>query len=537
MTPTSLAFFTVDRGAASTAAALIAPVDGRYRLLAAGSVPHDADPEALLADLVARVVAVDPELLGDADGWAGWLRLACATAAAPRVVCAGTSDRSLAGVRGAFAAAGWEVAGAVLPGDAEVLTATELLLDAAIPAVAIATGDLSDAEERAALPRLASLIGAIAARRPELRVLACGVPTEVVASVPPERVLHLPPPGDLPPARDPGLRAVLLELAGRGAVPGSAIPDGRAAWAAGVASLADLLGCSLDAIDIGHAAGARVQAEPDGSLVHLVTTRGALVPAESVGDEAALDAIVRWTSIRADPFTLHDRLRNLALLPWRDTTGDGPRLRLAALRGALERIDAAWQVAAAPDPEAAPAPVLLLSGGVLGAVPPAATLLAVADTLRRPGARVVLADHARILGPVGTLPAAADRRRIMGDLLDDLLLPLGTTLGLPDLPEGGRSGSVLALATPFGTREVPLAADELRVVDLPPGVTGRADVTIRSAGVRAAREEVRTWEVNGGLGGLLVDGRPIQLLLPDRAERRRAVLEAWEQPAWEPLEG
>ena len=32
MTATSLAFFTVDRGAASTAAALIAPVDGRYRL-------------------------------------------------------------------------------------------------------------------------------------------------------------------------------------------------------------------------------------------------------------------------------------------------------------------------------------------------------------------------------------------------------------------------------------------------------------------------------------------------------------------------
>ncbi|MFO1540991.1 MAG: hypothetical protein ACKOTZ_11215 [Chloroflexota bacterium] len=536
MTSSSLAFFTVDRGAATTAAALIAPVDGRYRLLAAGAVPHDADPDALLADLVARVVAVDPGLLGEPEAWAGWLRLACATAAAPRVVCAGTSDRSLAGVRGAFAAAGWEVAGAVLPGDAEVLAATELLLDAAIPAVAVATGDLAEADERAALPRLAALIGAIAARRPELRVLACGVPTEIVESVSADRVLHLPPPGDLPPARDPGLRAVLLELAGRGAGPAGAIPDGRAAWAAGVASLADLLGCDLDAIDIGHAAGARVHVQPDGALVHLVTTRGALVPAESIADEAALDAIVRWSSLRSDPFTLHDRLRNLALQPWRDTTGDGPRLRLAALRGALERIDAAWQVAAAPDPEAPPAPVLLLSGGVLGAVPPPATLLAVADTLRRPGARVVLADHARILAPIGTLPSAADRRRSLGDLLDDLLLPVGTTLGIPDLPEGERSGGLLSLATPFGAREVPLAAEELRVVDLPPGVTGRADVAIRSAGMRAAREEVRTWEVNGGLGGLLVDGRPIPLLLPDRAERRRALLEAWEQPAWGPLE-
>jgi hypothetical protein len=39
--------------------------------------------------------------------------------------------------------------------------------------------------------------------------------------------------------------------------------------------------------------------------------------------------------------------------------------------------------------------------------------------------------------------------------------------------------------------------------------------------------------VTGGLGGLLVDTRDVPLRLPDRVERRRAQLEAWEQAVWE----
>ena len=41
-----------------------------------------------------------------------------------------------------------------------------------------------------------------------------------------------------------------------------------------------------------------------------------------------------------------------------------------------------------------------------------------------------------------------------------------------------------------------------------------------------------TFEVGGGLGGLLVDLRDIPLRLPDRAERRRAMLEAWQAAFW-----
>jgi hypothetical protein len=39
-------------------------------------------------------------------------------------------------------------------------------------------------------------------------------------------------------------------------------------------------------------------------------------------------------------------------------------------------------------------------------------------------------------------------------------------------------------------------------------------------------------ELNGGLGGLFVDTRPIPLDLPASGEARRSAIEAWEAPAW-----
>ena len=60
MSAQSLSFFTIDRGTASTAVALIAPLGGRFRLLAAGVAPRGVEIEALLEDLVARVEATEP---------------------------------------------------------------------------------------------------------------------------------------------------------------------------------------------------------------------------------------------------------------------------------------------------------------------------------------------------------------------------------------------------------------------------------------------------------------------------------------------
>jgi hypothetical protein len=39
--------------------------------------------------------------------------------------------------------------------------------------------------------------------------------------------------------------------------------------------------------------------------------------------------------------------------------------------------------------------------------------------------------------------------------------------------------------------------------------------------------------VAGGLGGLLVDLRDVPLRLPDRADRRRDLLAAWQAALWQ----
>jgi hypothetical protein len=39
-------------------------------------------------------------------------------------------------------------------------------------------------------------------------------------------------------------------------------------------------------------------------------------------------------------------------------------------------------------------------------------------------------------------------------------------------------------------------------------------------------------DVSGGLGGLLVDLRDVPLRLPDRLDRRRELLDAWQESLW-----
>ena len=66
MTQDTPAFFTLDRGTVGMSAALIAPVDGRYRLLGSAAAPAGLDPDSLLEDLAWRVARTDASVAGSA---------------------------------------------------------------------------------------------------------------------------------------------------------------------------------------------------------------------------------------------------------------------------------------------------------------------------------------------------------------------------------------------------------------------------------------------------------------------------------------
>ena len=535
MTAEPLSFFTVDRGTASTAVSLIAPLDGRFRLLASATAPSGIEMEALLEDLVARVVATDPGCLPGAEGWPDWARLESATRPPIAVVCAAATERRLVDVEGAVAGSGAEIRGRFVAARGDLITLAELCLDPDVSAVVLGSGEPSEPDERQGMAILAALVGAMAARRDDLWVLLAGGAAEWAEGFPSARRLITPAPARVASAGDSPLRAGALDLAAHIAEPAGApsIPEGRAALRTSVETLARLLDRRVEAVDVGMGAGSRTLAHPTGVVGHMVSAEAALVPASVMRDDREAEAILRWSALRADPFTLTDRIRNLRLSPWRDAAGEGARLRFTVLRAALARLEAGWRLPTGDDGRVvSPAADLLIAcGGAFAALPPPAAALAIVDTLRRPGALAIFHDHARVLGPVGTLVDESDRRRLLADLLDDVLLPLGSAIVAGDVRDARHPGR-LRVTSALRRSEVELAPGGLRLLDLPPGVPARVEMDTREGTLLGTRSRHLAVDVMGGLGGLLVDTREVPLRLPDRAERRRALFEAWERPVW-----
>jgi hypothetical protein len=79
---------------------------------------------------------------------------------------------------------------------------------------------------------------------------------------------------------------------------------------------------------------------------------------------------------------------------------------------------------------------------------------------------------------------------------------------------------------------VPVVPGDIEIVDLPPGLTATAELDLRDGAWLGMRARKVSIEVGGGLGGLLIDTRDIPLRLPERSERRRELLDAWQGPLW-----
>lgn len=525
MTTEPRAFATVDLGAATVSVALIGKLGRTWRLIGSSGLPSAAGPDAAIESLLARIRRADPtilERLGVDDPDAGDLvRLEVRSQPARTLAVVAATERALAPLVAAAARSGWRTVSASAQ-TTDPLTMTRLLLDGATDAVLAGATDPPAADERSALGELAALVAAVTVRRPDrLIVLAGGMAERLVDFGDPERrsgETVLAPAAATGPAGGP-LRGLLLELSG-------SLDDARRAIGTATQTLADIVDRRVDLLEIGYDGATRAVARPEsgsepGALDLAVVPSAGLAPPDP--DDDVVDRVLAWTTIASDRHRVRDRMRELRIAPWADAAGEGLDLRVAAAHAALTRL-----LIATGDTVPAEAPDLIVAaGGVWRSMPPALVALTLADVVRRPGASQLAVDHAGLLGPLGAIPDAIERRAVLSDLADDLLTPLGTLV----MPSGLRTGRAAGHVTVHGTgaeRTRDLAVGELALMELEPGEGGVADFRFRDTVRLGGRGRGFAIEVAGGLSGLLVDLRDVPLRLPDRADGRREQIRAWQ---------
>lgn len=548
MTSEPRAFLAIDHGAATLSVALIGRVAGAWRLVGTFASPAGAAVESAVDLLVERTIAADPEIAGlmgivgaDRDTIP---RFEVRSRRPRHLALVTASGRTLVAVTDTASRSGWRVTAASTD-STDPLAMTRLLLDRTVDAILVGAGDPPRSDERGAIQELATLVAAVAVRRPDLPIVLSGAMSEALGVFGdvrdrPGEVLLAPAAhsqvsgtgrtrgdggsGNRGDAAGDPLGDLLLELA-------LAPDDPRRAIGPATQALADVLDRRVETIVLGHDASVRAAAEPSAGGGQ-GAARLAVVPAAAVApddpDDAIVDGVLVWSTLPSDRHRLRDRLRELRIAPWADAAGDGAALRMAAARAALVRL-----AAATPAFDHGPAPDLVVAGGgVWSSVPAPVVALAVVDVIRRPGASQYALDHARLLGALGAIPDPRERLAVMTDLADDLLAPLGTIV-TPSGLRSGRSAGTVVVHADGGASEMDLVPGGLELVDLPPGQTAVAEFRFRDRVTLGARGRHFAIDVAGGLGGLLVDLRDVPLRLPERADRRRDLLTAWQAALWQ----
>lgn len=537
MTTVPRALLAIDAGSATTSVALLGKPGSTWRLLGAMSAPAGTPVDVLAEILATRLVGADlalAERVGvSAAAVTDLPRLESISKPLQTLAVLGASRRAVGLLEAVAARTPWRVR-AASPESHDPREMTQLVLRPDVAAVLVGAGDPPGPDERGWLDDLAGLVGAVARRRPELQVVLAGPVSardgwsegfggsiEAAGA----RVSLAPALGARSGPDEP-LREILERL-----LPDSA--DSRHLAVRTVLSLADALDRRLELLDIGFDGGLRAMASPGvadqgPAAVAVRTAQAALVPTDI--DDAIVDSVLAWTTGSLDRHRMGDRLLDLRAQPWADASGEGARLRLAAARAALRRLAASSQdIGAMASPD-----LTIIAGGAFAVAPARAVALAIADTIRRPGATQLAIDHARLLGPIGSIDDPDERRDLVADLADDLLVPIGSLLVVGSVPTPRRSAGRTGRLTLDGDRHGrhDLVGGEVSFIELAPGDTALATLEFRDAvriGHRARRVAV---PVSGGVAGLAVDLRDVPLRLPERRDRRRAALAAWGELAW-----
>lgn len=307
--------------------------------------------------------------------------------------------------------------------------------------------------------------------------------------------------------------------------------DSRLGIARSIASLAYVLDRSIEVFEVGLQGGLRARSEPvgEGHLAvvssHCCLADASFAPSDP--SEEVVDGVMAWSTNTQDRHRLMDGLNDLRLIPWGAAEGDGAVFRLAAAKAAVVRLlEATHEITAHPMPA-----LLVAAGGIFSSLPPSVVALALADLVRRPGVSNLACDQARLLGPLGVIEDEAERRRLLANLADDILVPLGSLI-LPVGVKNGRSAGHLRLKDLTSISEIELHPGAVQVVDLPPGRAAQVDLDFRDAVRLSDRGHHFSVDVAGGMAGLLIDMRDIPLRISDRPESRRAALQTWQRGMW-----
>ncbi len=555
------AFFALDFGSATTSAAFVGHAGGRWRLLAHAAAPATTKLDALLLGILDRVQQADPELLEDVSAQqrpkpaalvVDLTRLEAHSTPPRRLAVLAGSRRQRRRLEEVATRAGWLVVGASADAD-DPVAMSRLVLSAATHAVLLGADSRPAGDERRHLPMLGALVAAAARSRPELAVvLAGGAAVRESDFLEAGEHDRIPDPAQAAaairaaPPRPAGRGVLLAPDAESGLPAGAALQqvleglraradESRLGVARSVGSLAFVLDRCIEALEVGIDGGLRCRSEPigpgDRTIVssHVALAAGSFAPLDP--SDEIVDAVLSWSTVAFDRYRLSDRLRDLRISPWGEADGEGALLRLAAAKAAAERL-----VAATPEISAREMPdILIAAGGVWASTPPSVVALAMADLVRRPGIGRLACDQARLLGPLGTIGDEEERRRIIKDLADDVLLPLGSLI-LPSGIRQGRSAGRMRVQGESANSDIDLQPGGIWAVELPPGQTAMVELDFRDTVRLGARGRHFSVEVLGGLGGLFVDLRDIPLRMPDRADQRRATWEAWQRAMWSEID-
>ncbi|MGH2428153.1 MAG: glutamate mutase L [Candidatus Limnocylindria bacterium] len=525
---TTEAALLVDVGSAWTKASLIGRARGRWRVVAHAAGPTSWGAAELDRALVAQLAeSADHRLAGALEGLvAGANRIECHTARRPGRLAIVAVSRELSGAaaRRAAESAGWDVAELATLDDGRSLAERIETLQAAEVDAWLLAGGFDDGRSQRAL-EVAALVAA--ARRPESSPViwagSAALAAEVAGLFEDDAVATVANPRpDAGAEAGAELRSHLEVLLRRTLEPESEIHLAPVALRRAVREIARAGGLHVLGVDIGARYAVRANATPDGDVESRVFANGGMSTMAGAGPTLAA-RVARALGHGVDEPAVADLLQNLRARPTSLPQTDD---ELAVIQAAA-RIQLASMAEDAP---VAGVDLLIGTGRTLASAPqPGQAARMLIDGLRPLGVTQLALDPAGLLGPLGALPDDEITEGV-ALLADDIVVSLGTAV----VSRGGEPGRLAMRVTVHragwpSRAPIELRAGQLQIVSLPAGQ--EAELVIEPAdgvSLGAPRRSPRIHAAaTGGSVGLILDARGVPIVLPRRADDRRAVLLGW----------